>query len=101
MSLRRAAAALLPGLCFALPLHAADKPAPVHAPAAAKTADAALIEFLADWQGKDGQWVDPLTFADIDPAKVKADAARRHGKSPAPAGHSGAPPAAGEGGRAG
>ena len=99
MSLARALAALLPGLLIAAPLHAAAKPAP--APAAASAADPALIEFLADWQGKDGQWVDPLGFADVDPAKAKADAAKRHGKSPAPAGHSGAAPAAAEGGRAG
>ena len=99
MSRIRVLAAFLSGLCFSLPLHAADKPAP--APAAATAADPALIAFLADWQGKDGQWVDPLTFADIDPAKVKAEEAKRHGKSPAPAGHSGAVPAAGEGGRAG
>lgn len=92
----RVLAALLPGLLLTAPLHAAAKPAP-----AALAADPALIEFLADWQGKDGQWVDPLTFADIDPAKVKADAAKRQDKSPAPAGHSGAAPAAGEGGRAG
>lgn len=99
MSPARLTAVLLPGLCFALPLHAAGKPAPV--PAVAGAADPALIEFLADWQGKDGQWLDPLTFADIDPAKVQTDAAKRHGKAPAPAGHSGAAPAAGEGGRAG
>ena len=99
MSLTRVLAALLPGLLLSLPLHAAAKPAPAHA--ASTRADPALIEFLADWQGKDGQWVDPLTFADIDPAKVKADEAKRHGRSSAPAGHSGAAPAAGEGGRAG
>lgn len=92
----RVLAALLPGLLLTTPLHAAANPAP--APLAA---DSALIEFLADWQGKDGQWVDPLTFADIDPAKVKADADKRRDKSAAPAGHSGATPAAGEGGRAG
>ena len=101
MSPTRVLAALLPGLMLIAPLHAADKPAPVHASAAASAADPALIEFLADWLGTDGQWVDPLTFADVDPTKVKADAARRHGKSPAPAGHSGAAPAAAEGGRAG
>lgn len=97
MSQVRVAAALLPGLLLSLPLLAANAPAP----AAGSAVDPALIEFLADWQGKDGQWVDPLTFADIDPAKVKAVAAKQHGKSPAPAGHSGAAPAASEGGRAG
>lgn len=45
-----------------------------------------LMDFMADWQGDDGQWTDPLTFTRIDPAKVNADDARRHGKAlPAPA----------------
>ena len=45
-----------------------------------------LLEFMADWQGDDGQWTDPMTFARIDPAKLKAEDARRHGKAaPAPA----------------
>ena len=57
-------------------------------------ATAPLLEFMADWQGDDGQWTDPLTFAQIDPAKVKADDARRHGK-PLPAPASKAAPAAG------
>jgi hypothetical protein len=49
---------------------------------------------MADWQGDDGQWVDPMTFARIDPAKVKADAARRRSK-PTPAAVSKPAPAAG------
>lgn len=53
-----------------------------------------LLDFMADWQGDDGQWTDPLTFAQIDPAKVKADDARRHGK-PLPAAASKPAPAAG------
>lgn len=53
-----------------------------------------LMDFMADWQGDDGQWTDPLTFARIDPAKLRADAARRHGK-PLPAPASKAAPAAG------
>ena len=53
-----------------------------------------LIDFMADWQGDDGQWTDPMTFARIDPAKVQADDARRHGK-PLPAPASKAAPAAG------
>ena len=44
-----------------------------------------LLEFMADWQGDDGRWTDPMTFARIDPLKVQADDARRHGKPlPAP-----------------
>lgn len=54
---------------------------------------APLLEFMADWQGDDGQWTDPLTFAQIDPAKVKADDARR--RQPLPAAASKAAPAAG------
>lgn len=53
-----------------------------------------LLDFMADWQGDDGQWTDPMTFARIDPAKVKADEARRHGK-PLPPAVSKAAPAAG------
>jgi hypothetical protein len=60
-------------------------------------ADAKVLDFIADWQGADGQWVDPMTFARIDPAKVKAEDARRHGKSPAPASPSKDAPAAGTG----
>ena len=52
-----------------------------------------LLEFMADWQGDDGQWTDPLTFAQIDPAKVKADDARR--RQPLPAAASKTAPAAG------
>jgi hypothetical protein len=70
----------------ALPVHA-DSP-----PLAAS--DAKVLDFMADWQGDDGRWVDPMTFARIDPAKVKADDARRHGK-PMPAAVSKAAPAAG------
>ncbi|HEY3643846.1 MAG TPA: hypothetical protein VGM16_00795 [Gammaproteobacteria bacterium] len=53
-----------------------------------------LLDFMADWQADDGQWTDPMTFARIDPAKLKADDARRHGK-PVPAAVSKPAPAAG------
>ena len=43
-------------------------------------ADPALLEFLGSWQGTDGQWVDPMTFASIDPSKVKEATAQRDGK---------------------
>lgn len=79
--------ALLLGLsCTALPLLADTPKTPI--PAAS---DPELLEFLADWQGADGRWVDPMTFARIDPAKVAADEARRHGKTPVPAAGTGAP----------
>lgn len=80
--------ALLLGLsCTALPL-LADTPPKTPTPAAS---DPELLEFLADWQGADGRWVDPMTFARIDPAKVAADEARHHGKTPVPAAGTGAP----------
>lgn len=79
---------LLPLALMAGTAQAADKK-----PAAPAPADQ-LLDFMADWQGDDGQWTDPLTFARIDPAKVKADDARRHGK-PLPAAASKPVPAAG------
>lgn len=88
MTARLLRAALLLGLsCAALPL-LADAPK-TSTPAAGP--DPELMEFLADWQGADGRWVDPMTFARIDPAKVAADEARRHGKTPVPAAGTGAP----------
>ncbi len=57
-------------------------------------ADPMVLDFMADWQGSDGQWVDPMTFARIDPAKVRADDAKRHGKTPIPAPVSDGAPAA-------
>jgi hypothetical protein len=54
--------------------------------------DAKVLDFMADWQGDDGQWTDPMTFARIDPAKVKADTAHHHGK-PMPTAASKAAPA--------
>jgi hypothetical protein len=82
-------------LCLLLPLalvagaaQAADKKPAIPTPAGQ------LMDFMADWQGDDGQWTDPLTFARIDPAKLKADDTRRHGK-PLPAPASSPVPAAG------
>jgi len=84
--------ALLLGL-LALPLFmAAGAPfaaAPKVQPAAV---DPDLLEFLADWQGADGNWVDPMTFIRIDPAKVRADDVR-HSPAPVPAAASAAPAA--------
>ncbi len=80
-------ALLLPLLIVALPARADTAPATI-------PSDAKVLDFMADWQGDDGQWTDPMTFARIDPAKVKADEARRHGK-PIPAAVSRSAPAAG------
>lgn len=88
MTVRLFKAALLLGLsCAALPLLAdtPKTPTPVAGP------DPELVEFLADWQGADGRWVDPMTFARIDPAKVAANEARRRGKIPVPAVGTGTP----------
>ena len=64
-------------------------------PSKGKAVDPELLEFLADWQGADGNWVDPMTFARIDPAKVKAHAPRN---APVPApGSASASPASSEG----
>ena len=52
--------------------------------------DPELLEFLADWQGADGNWVDPMTFVRIDPAKVRRDDAS-HPPSSAPAAASAVP----------
>lgn len=49
-------------------------------PAKKGAVDPDLLEFLADWQGADGSWVDPMTFTRIDPAKVRAG-----GRAPVPA----------------
>lgn len=70
---------------LALPLFLAAG-APYAAAPSAKSAavDPELLEFLADWQGADGNWVDPMTFARIDPAKIKADDTR-HESTPVPA----------------
>jgi hypothetical protein len=46
--------------------------------------DPALLEFLGSWQGSDGSWVDPMTFARIDPGKLAADKNHHEGK-PLPA----------------
>jgi hypothetical protein len=70
---------------LALPLFLASGAPFAAAPAAQPAAvDPELLEFLADWQGADGNWVDPMTFARIDPAKIKADDTR-HETSPTPA----------------
>ncbi len=59
----------LPLLALLIPLSCAAGTAT--APAAKQAAvDPELLEFLADWQAPDGSWVDPMTFARIDPAKL-------------------------------
>jgi len=82
---------LLSSSLAALPALAKDTPA-------ASTTDSQILDYMADWQGADGQWTDPMTFARIDPAKVKAEAAKRHGKPAAtPSAASTGAPAAGTG----
>lgn len=62
-------------------------------------ADPALLEFLGSWQTSDGKWVDPMTFARIDPDKLTAERTRHDGKplpSSKAAGHPGNTPPGGE-----
>jgi len=61
-------------------------------PARKGAVDPELLEFLADWQGADGSWVDPMTFTRIDPAKTRKPGI--HSAAPAP-GAASASPAAG------
>ena len=68
-------------VCFAVNLPALADSHP-KAPAVSPP-DPELLEFLVDWQDADGRWVDPLTFAQIDPAAVAAKDARLHNKLPA------------------
>lgn len=68
----------------ALPVLASNKP-PAKKPAP-KRPDPALLEFLGTWESPDGNWVDPMTFARIDPAKAEQNHVRREGKSPAATG---------------
>ena len=83
-SLRPSRLALLLALSTAaLPLMAdVPPPASTPTPSAAAPTDADALEFLADWQGDDGQWVDPMTFMRIDPAKVAAGESRHRSKLP-------------------
>jgi hypothetical protein len=69
-------------LLWTAPAISTDAPS---AATANHAADADLVDFLADWQDGDGHWLDPQSFNDIDPAKVAADDAKRHAKTPAPA----------------
>ena len=32
-----------------------------------------LLEFLGEWQTKDGEWVDPMRFMDVDDEDLKQD----------------------------
>ncbi|MGB9428555.1 MAG: hypothetical protein WCC11_01545 [Gammaproteobacteria bacterium] len=63
-------------LLFSAPVFASQQKSVVPPP----KADPALLEFLGSWQGADGKWVDPMTFARIDPDKLAAEHARREGK---------------------
>lgn len=80
---------------LALPLFLAAGTPYAAAPAVQPSAvDPELLEFLADWQGADGNWVDPMTFARIDPTKIKVDDGRHTPSSvPAPGATSAVPAA--------
>lgn len=57
---------LMAGLLSVIPVFANDhkpiKPAP--------KADPELLEFLGSWRGGDGNGIDPLMFAHVDPVKL-------------------------------
>jgi len=72
---------VMTALLLAIPVFAADQK-PVAPP---PKADPALLEFLGSWRGSDGEWLDPMTFARIDPGKLAEEKARREGKPPVPA----------------
>lgn len=65
-----------------LPLLVASKPLPLPHPNTFQRPDPVLLEFLGTWESQDGNWVDPMTFARIDPGKLKQDKARNDSKSP-------------------
>jgi hypothetical protein len=85
---------LLTMLLFVAPAFAATQKAAAPPP----KADPALLEFLGSWQTSNGTWVDPMTFARIDPAKLAAEHARHAGKSftPSKSATSGGTPPGGE-----
>ncbi|MGH8283265.1 MAG: hypothetical protein ACRESE_05410 [Gammaproteobacteria bacterium] len=58
-------------------------PKPVSPPP--QKVDPELLEFLGSWQASDGQWVDPLTFARVDPNKLTEDKAHPENKTSPPA----------------
>ncbi|MDE2091297.1 MAG: hypothetical protein KGJ08_05300 [Gammaproteobacteria bacterium] len=66
---------LTTALLMITPAFAADQK-PVMPP----QADPELLEFLGSWQSSDGAWVDPMTFARIDPSKLAEDKVRHEGK---------------------
>ncbi|MGH8377417.1 MAG: hypothetical protein ACRER7_00525 [Gammaproteobacteria bacterium] len=68
-------------LLFTVSAFAAD-PQPVTPPS--QKVDPALLEFLGSWQASDGQWVDPMTFARVDPNKLATEKARPEDKIPPP-----------------
>lgn len=53
-----------------LPLVAIGKSTARHPKPRVHQPDPALLEFLGTWESPDGHWVDPMTFARINPAKL-------------------------------
>ncbi|MGH8306655.1 MAG: hypothetical protein ACRER0_00125 [Gammaproteobacteria bacterium] len=73
---------LVTALLFTVSVFAAD-PQPVTSPP--QKVDPALLEFLGSWQTNDGQWVDPMTFARVDPDKLAKEKAHPENKTSPPA----------------
>ncbi|MGH8401737.1 MAG: hypothetical protein ACRESU_11610 [Gammaproteobacteria bacterium] len=65
-----------------VPAFAVDKPLQKQPVQSGQKPDPALLEFLGTWESPDGSWVDPMTFARIDPEKAWQDKTRRDGKLP-------------------
>ncbi|HEX5340693.1 MAG TPA: hypothetical protein VFX47_07405 [Gammaproteobacteria bacterium] len=72
-------------MLLTVPAFAVDKPVQKQLPQADQKPDPALLEFLGTWESPDGSWVDPMTFARIDPDKTRQDKTRRDGKLPSAA----------------
>jgi hypothetical protein len=74
---------LVPALVLvAAPALAVDKSPPKKHAVVAPKPDPALLEFLGTWESPDGRWVDPMTFARIDPDKTRQEKAKQDGKLP-------------------
>lgn len=73
---------LVPAFMLAAAPALAVNRTPPKPPVTVQKPDPALLEFLGTWQSPDGRWVDPMTFARIDPDKTQQDKNRREGKLP-------------------
>ena len=54
----------------AVPLMAVGKTSVKHTKPGVRQPDPALLEFLGTWESSNGQWVDPMIFARINPGQL-------------------------------